>query len=206
MAELAARLVPEGFAVDIYSRPHYSDANGPTSCEGLGVRRLPSIPTKHLDAISHTVLASFDCLRRDYDIVHYHALGPGLLAALPRWFGGARTVTTVHGLDWQREKWGWLASRILKIGEVASTRLPDRTIVVSEALRDHYRSEHGHETVCIPNGIAPEPAVDFEAIRALGVRPGYLLFVGRLVPEKAATIFWKPIGPCLRSCAPSISW
>ncbi len=41
--------------------------------------------------------------------LHYHALGPGLLSGIPRWVAGRRTVVTVHGLDWQREKWGCVA-------------------------------------------------------------------------------------------------
>ena len=183
VAELSRRLVARGVQVDIFSRPHYSDADGPTDLPGLRVRRLSSIPTKHLDAISHSLLATLASLR-GYDIVHYHAIGPSLLSGLPRWFGRARTVVTVHGLDWQREKWGRLARSVLRVGEVASARLPDRTIVVAEALADHYRRRHGRETAAIPNGIEPpilrEPGLMIER----DLPRAYILFVGRLVPEK----------------------
>ena len=134
VAELAARLPGLGVEVDIYSRPHYSDADGPTTLEGVRVRRRPSLPTKHLDAISHTVMCTVDALSQRYDVVHYHALGPGLLAGAPRWLGRSATVTTVHGLDWQREKWGAFATWVLRFGELASARLPDATIVVSRSL------------------------------------------------------------------------
>ncbi len=184
VAELAARLPGLGVEVDIYSRPHYSDADGPTTLEGVRVRRRPSLPTKHLDAISHTVMCTVDALSQRYDVVHYHALGPGLLAGAPRWLGRSATVTTVHGLDWQREKWGAFATWVLRFGELASARLPDATIVVSRSLSDHYRDRYGRRTVCIPNGINPPLVLAPEIIKGMGIRPGYVLFVGRLVPEK----------------------
>ncbi len=184
VAELAARLPALGCDVEIYSRPHYSDAHGAADLPGVTVRRLPSIPTKHLDAISHTCLATVDVLARGCDVVHYHALGPGLLAGVPRWLAGRRTVVTVHGLDWQRDKWGAAARRVLLMGEKAATALPDRTIVVSRALREHYRERYGAETTYIPNGITPPTLRPPRRLAQLGVDRPYVLFVGRLVPEK----------------------
>jgi len=184
VAELVARMAPSGLEITIYSRPHYSDADGPTTLAGVDVRRLASLPTKHFDAISHTVACTFDAVRRGYDILHYHALGPGLLAGAPRWIGRRRTVVTVHGLDWQREKWGRVARGILRLGEHAAARLPDRTIVVSRALQAHFRDRHGAETVCIPNGITEPVLRPPRLMTGIGVRAPYILFVGRLVPEK----------------------
>ncbi len=194
VAELAVRLPEHGIHVDIYSRPHYSDADGPTLHQGVRVRRLPSIPTKHLDAITHTVVCTLDALREGYDVVHYHALGPGLLAAVPRILRRGRTVTTVHGLDWQREKWGRLATGVLRLGERASASQPDRTIVVSNALADHYRTVYGRDTVCIPNGITAPDSVPFGPAARRGVKEGYILFVGRLVPEKGCHLLIDAYG------------
>jgi len=188
VAELAVRLARRGIAVDIYSRPHYSDADGSTPESGVRVLRRPSLPTKHLDAISHTVVCTLDSLGRDHDVVHFHALGPGLLAGLPRWLRGRPTVTTVHGLDWQREKWGRVARTVLRWGEQASARLPDRTVVVSRALGAHYAAAHGRDTVCIPNGIPTPTRREPRLMGELGVRAPYILFVGRLVPEKGCHV------------------
>jgi len=184
VAELAARLPGLGIEVDIYSRPHYSKLNGPADLDGVQVRRLPSIPTKHLDAISHTMLATVHVLGQDVDLVHYHALGPGLLAGLPRWLAGKPTVVTVHGLDWQRDKWGALARSVLRVGEAASVRLPNGTVVVSKALRSHYLAQHKRATTYIPNGIVPPKYRSPALIREVGINGPYVLFVGRLVPEK----------------------
>jgi glycosyltransferase involved in cell wall biosynthesis len=184
VAELSERLVDLGFEVDLYSRPHYSDLDGPTDVPGLTVIRRPSIATKHLDAITHTALASVDVLGRPADIVHYHALGPGLLAWLPRWLGRRATVVTVHGLDWARDKWGSFARGVLKLGERASARVPHRTIVVSRALRDHYLETYQASTDYIPNGITPPVYRDRSVLAEAGLPEQFVLFAARLVPEK----------------------
>lgn len=184
VAELAARLGPMGIGVDIYSRPHYSSHQGTTDLEDVRVIKRSSIPTKHLDAITHTMVATADVLRRPVDIVHYHALGPGLMSGIPRWLSGKKTVVTVHGLDWQREKWGEFATWVLQMGEKASVSLPDRTIVVSKALREHYLQEHKKATEYIPNGIVPPIYRAPDLLYNQGLDRPFVLFVGRLVPEK----------------------
>jgi len=184
VAELATRLGQLGIQIEIYSRPHYSQHQGETGESGVLVRRLPSIPTKHLDAISHSFLATLDALPRAVDIFHYHAIGPGLLAGLPRWLARKPTIVTVHGLDWQREKWGKFATTVLRVGEFGSVRLPHETIVVSRALQDHFFLHHNRKTRYIPNGISPPKYREPSLIREKGIAGSYLLFVGRLVPEK----------------------
>ncbi|MBE0566879.1 MAG: glycosyltransferase family 4 protein [Krumholzibacteria bacterium] len=201
VAELAARLPALGVEVDIFSRPHYSEADGPTDLPGVRVRRVASIPTKHLDAISHTALATLRVLGERYDLVHYHALGPGLLAGLPRWLGRSRTVVTVHGLDWQRAKWGGLARAVLRLGESAAAVLPDGTIVVSKALRAHYLERHRRATTYIPNGIAPPVYRAPAEIRTRGLDGPFVLFVGRLVPEKGCHLLleaWQGLPRAVR--------
>ena len=71
-----------------------------------------------------------------------------------------------------------------------SARLPDETIVVSRALQDHYRTVHGRETRYVPNGVAaPDGPRDAAVLDRLGLDDGgYVLFVGRLVPEKAVDL------------------
>ena len=127
---------------------------------------------------------TLEAMFRRYDVVHFHALGPSLFSPLPR-LAGSSTVVTVHGLDWQREKWGRVAAWFLRQCEGPAVRFPDRTIVVSKTLRDHFREHHRHETTYIPNGTVPAQPRGPRKLAALGLSPGkYVLFVGRLVPEK----------------------
>jgi glycosyltransferase involved in cell wall biosynthesis len=180
--EIARRLVLRGHEVSVYCRLHYTPTGG--RYHGVELIRLPSINTKHLDTITHVALSTAHALTRDFDVLHFHALGPSLFAAPPRVLGRP-TVVTVHGLDWQREKWGKFAQWALKQCEGPAVRFPDRTIVVSKTLREHFASHFGRDTVTIPNGtVLPEPRPAHK-IHKHGLEAGkYVLFVGRLVPEK----------------------
>ncbi len=183
VAELSNRLGRLGFAVKVYARPYYTQIEG--RFQGVEILRIATIPTKHLDAISHSFLATIHALFQRVDIAHYHAQGPSVLSFLPRLFG-IRTVVTVHGLDWKREKWGTFARACLRLGESASARFPNRTITVSRTLRKYYEEKYRRRVSYIPNGIRildPPGAGEIES--EFGLRPHeYLLFVGRLVPEK----------------------
>jgi len=180
--EITRRLAARGHQVDVFCRLYYTPAGA--SYPGARLLRRPSVHTKHLDTASHVAWSTLEAMARRYDIVHFHALGPSLFAALPR-LTGARTVVTVHGLDWQREKWGAAASWILRHCEVPATRFPNRTIVVSKTLREYFKTQHHSETRFIPNGTNLLPARPPKKILQLGLTPGrYILFVGRLVPEK----------------------
>jgi glycosyltransferase involved in cell wall biosynthesis len=179
---ISTRLVARGYQATVYCRPYYMTTQEPF--HGVRLRALPTIPTKHLDAIVHTALATAHVILQDDDIVHYQAIGPSLLSLIPRFFG-KHTVVTVQGLDWQRAKWGRLARRFLQLGEWASATFPNQTIVVSEALQQHYHQRYGRAAIFIPNGAEPPNRRPPKAIRAWGLeKDGYVLFVGRLVPEK----------------------
>jgi glycosyltransferase involved in cell wall biosynthesis len=180
--ELGRGLARLGHDVTVYCRRRYTPPDA--AVEGLTLRRLPSVPTKHLDAWTHTLLASLDAAPRRVDVYHYHALGPATLAFLPRLLGKP-VVVTVHGLDWQRDKWGPAASAYLRLGEWAAARVSSRTIVVSRELQRYFARRYGRRTTYIPNAVATPAPVDFAALRPYGLEPGrYVLAVGRLVPEK----------------------
>ena len=180
--EIAQRLVARGHEVAVFCRLYYT----PTGSRYDGVRllRRPSIHTKHLDTATHVAWSTFESMFRRFDVVHFHALGPSVFAALPR-LVGAKTAVTVHGLDYRREKWDRCTAWLLKRCEGPAAHFPNRTIVVSKTLRDYFHEHHGCNPVYIPNGTQlprPRPA---HQILQLGLTPGrYILFVGRLVPEK----------------------
>jgi glycosyltransferase involved in cell wall biosynthesis len=150
----------------------------------MRIVRLPTIRSKHLDTLVHTFLSTVHALFDDFDIVHYHCLGPALFSFLPRWFG-KKTVVTVQGLDWQRRKWGRIASAILRLGERASIELPDATMVVSRTLQEYYRARYGTEPVYVPNGTTLRRRRTTSRLREWGLEPdAYVLFLGRFSPEK----------------------
>jgi glycosyltransferase involved in cell wall biosynthesis len=190
--ELSTRLAKQGFRVAVYCRPHYTAQR--RAYHGVELRHLPSIRTKHLEAITHTLFSTLHVLFQEDDIVHYQALGPSLLAWLPRVFG-RRVVVTVQGLDWQRQKWGRVARAVLRAGEWASARFPNRTVVVSRALETHYRDHYHGYPVYAPNGVNDPVRRPADAIRAWGLQPGsFILSVGRLVPEKSLELLIRAFG------------
>lgn len=181
--ELAVRLEAQGIDVSVYCRPHYTPPDARLG--DVELLRLPSVNTKHLDAITHSVLCSAHAAISKADIVHFHALGPSALAFAPRLLG-KKVVTTVHGLDWAREKWGWVASQFLRGCEWTATRFPHQTVVVSQTLEKYFREERGATNVTyVPNGTPLPAPASSEPLTGLDLEPeGYILFVGRLVPEK----------------------
>lgn len=181
--ELYPRLADRGHEVTIFVRDWYTQYRG--LYKGVYLRGAPTLNRKGLDAFMHTAAASLISLRGDFDIVHYHAIGPSLFSFIPK-ARGMKTVATVHALDWQRAKWGAGAREVLKAGEWASAHFPQRTIVVSRDLQRYFLERYGREAVYIPNGVAPvETPRSAELIKDFGIEPGrYILFLGRLVPEK----------------------
>ncbi len=182
---LGARLAARGHLVTVYCRTNYG-TDRPASYRGMTLRHLPTAGTKHLDAITHSAVSTAVAMTARHDIVHYHALGPGLFSPLPRYLSGARVVQTIHGLDDERAKWGPAARAVLSTAGWLSARVPDATIAVSRALADHYAGR-GRAAVYIPNGVdRPNRRAADEISRRFGLTArSYVLFLGRLVPEKA---------------------
>lgn len=190
--QLGRRLVQRGHRVTVFSRRSYS-AGPDRSYLGMDVRTAPTIASKHLDAIVHSATSTALALAARCDVFHYHALGPGLLAPLPRLLSRAPVVLTVHGLDHERGKWGTAAKAVLGSAYWMSGHVPHRTVVVSRALREHYLRDLGRDSEYIPNGVdVPAPVPADVVQREFGLVPGeYLVFVGRLVPEKAPDLLLK---------------
>jgi glycosyltransferase involved in cell wall biosynthesis len=194
--ELGAELAVRGHEVTVFCRRNYAAAEGLDSWRGMRLEHLPTVGTKHLDAIVHSALATAAAMAGSFDVLHYHALGPGACALLPRYLSAARVVLTVHGLDDQRAKWGSVARTVLHTAGWLSARVPDATIVVSRDLQRHYRQLHHRPSVYVPIGAplpkAVQPHSPSRLLDRLGLKPGrYLLFVGRFVPEKAPDLLLR---------------
>jgi glycosyltransferase involved in cell wall biosynthesis len=180
--EVGKRLAEMGYEVTVYCRTYFTpDVD---TYNGMRLIRLPTICSKHLETLIHTLFSTLHVMFSRCDIVHYHALGPALFSFFPR-LAGKKTVVTVQGLDWQRKKWGLLAALTLKLGDIASARLPDTTMVVSKELQRHYRDRYRLETRYVPNGAVIRERSSASRIVDWGLTPdNYILFLGRFSPEK----------------------
>lgn len=183
--ELSRRLVQRGHKVYVYVRNWHTDREM-KEYHGVSLIHAPAIRTKHLDAVVHSFTSSLHSIFNSYDIVHYHGLGPTIFCGLPKVFR-SKVLVTMHGLDWQRGKWGFLAKTFLKSTEITAMYIPDKTIVVSKAQKEYFEKKYGKECVYIPNGVnIPQRRLSSDIRKEKFGLEGkdYLFWIGRLTPEK----------------------
>lgn len=192
---LAVRMAAMGHKVEAYNRyghhvsgKKYDEEYGRGDrkyYKGIRIRIVPTFRSSKLNAIVYSFLATLRALFMPYDVLHYHAEGPCAMLWLPKLFG-KRVVATIHGLDWQRAKWGKFASLVIRFGEKMAAKYADEVIVLSENVQKYFKDNYGRDTVFIPNGIERPEQERAELItEKFGLEEnGYFLFLARIVPEK----------------------
>lgn len=188
--ELCTKMAKNGYTVTCYNRSghHVSGAeyDKKTEYEGINQKCVPTIEKKGLAAVSSSFFAALYSAFGKYNVVHIHAEGPAFFSWLPKLLG-KRVIVTVHGLDWQREKWkSGFGSKFIKQGEKNAVKYADEIIVLSKGVHDYFRNQYGRETRFIPNGVNRPEIRKAELITdKFGLtKDSYILFLGRLVPEK----------------------
>ncbi len=193
VGQLSEQLVEKGFSVDAYNRSGYHVSGKEFDqhkgkgqyYKGIRIIVIPTFENGKLNAIVYSTLATLRALFGRYDVIHYHAEGPCATLFLPHLFG-IRVIATIHGLDWQRAKWGNFASKVLKFGEKMAATKADEVIVLSRNVQAYFKETYNRETHYIPNGISKPEYKEVQLIREkYGLEEeGYILFLARLVPEK----------------------
>ena len=191
VGELSTRLVSLGHSVTCYNRSgkHVSGKEFQKEqlkeYKGVRIKKVFTIDKKGLAAVSSSVFASIKAALGPYDVVHIHAEGPAFMCWLPKLFG-KKVIVTVHGLDHRRAKWGRFAGRYIMAGEKNAVRFADGIIVLSEGVRKYFKDTYSRDTLFIPNGVNRPQIHKPEIIREkFGLeKNSYILFLGRLVPEK----------------------
>ena len=190
--ELCTRMAQNGCDVTCYNRAghhvsgaEYDDA-GKTEYEGIRQKSVPTIERRGLAAVSSSFFAALCSAFGRYDVVHIHAEGPAFFCWIPKLFG-KRVICTIHGLDWDREKWrGSVASKFIRGGEKNAVKYADEIIVLSKDVQKYFLETYGRETHFIPNGVNRPEVREAKLITDhFGLeKDSYILFLGRLVPEK----------------------
>lgn len=156
--------------------------------KGVKLKKARTLKIKGISAMLASFSAAIACSFSKCDIVHFHAEGPSAAMVIPKFFG-KKCVATVHGLDWQREKWGGgFASKYIKHGEKTLVKRADAVIVLSESARQYFEQTYGRKTVVIPNGISRPRLLSDDIIKEkYGLcRESYICMVARLTKEKGA--------------------
>lgn len=153
--------------------------------EGIVQKSVFTIDKKGLAAVSSSFFAGLMSAFGKYDVVHIHAEGPAFFSWLPKLFG-KRVIVTIHGLDWQREKWkSGFGSKFIHQGEKNAVKYADEIIVLSKSVQDYFKNEYNRDTIFIPNGVNKPKIVEAKEIKKWGLeKDNYILYLGRIVPEK----------------------
>lgn len=192
--ELSTRLVALGNSVTAYNRKghhvsgkEFENDKKIKEYNGVRLKTVFTFENKKLNAVVYSFFAALRAGLGKYDVVHIHAEGPAVMSFIPKRFG-KRVVVTIHGLDWQRSKWGGFASEFLQLGEKNAAKYADEIIVLSRNVQDYFKNRYGRKTVYIPNGVQkPEIKGDAQIKKAYGIsKDSYILYLGRIVPEKFA--------------------
>ncbi len=178
-------LIKMGCEVKVLARSPYRPPNIGNEWGGVRFCWLWAPKNRTLEAIAHSFVGVVYAAIKRPDVLHIHAIGPGLMTPLARLFG-LKVVMTHHGPDYDRQKWGFLGKSVLRVGEYLSMHLANERIVVSQVIRNLVAKQYGCNSVCIPNGVdlVDIPRSD-AALQRFALTPGqYILLVSRLVPEK----------------------
>jgi len=186
--ELAVRIAAAGHFVTAYCRPWYSP-HRLMFHHGIRLKHVPSIHTKHLDAISHVFFSLINALWNCVDVIHFQGTGPSLLAWIPRVVAPrVRVLVTVHCLDRKLHKWNWFARFAFFIGEYIAVRCAHEIFVTSRTLQTYVAQEWGRDATYLPNGVfVDNEKFGLESELAFfGVEPQqYVVCVGRFMYDKA---------------------
>ena len=192
LTTLCPILVEMGLDVTCYNRwcdkveNEYVGTVENNTYKGVKLKRAWTLNLRGFAAMIASFTAAISASFKDFDVIHFHAEGPCAALWIPKLFG-KKCVATVHGLDWQREKWGkGFASKYIKFGEKILAKYADEVIVLSKAAYDYFLETYNRETVIINNGISRPVRKDAALItQKYGLtKDSYISVVSRLTAEK----------------------
>lgn len=192
VTELCKRMSNEGHEIFVYNRggkpvcgKGFEKNSRNIGFENIRIITVPTLEMKGLAALTSSFFATLKAIFSKATVVHYHAEGPCAMLWLARLMG-KKTIATIHGLDWQRSKWGRFASFYIRFGEATAAKYADEIIVLSANVKDYFKEVYKRDVKFIPNGVTPVRPVDADIIKEeWGLsKDSYILFLGRVVPEK----------------------
>ncbi|MFK4824381.1 glycosyltransferase family 4 protein [Paenochrobactrum sp. BZR 588] len=183
--ELSRRLPLKGYDVTVMGRCHYLKHREPYYWQDVKIISLYAPRSRYFEAIVNSFFGVFYAAKHKADIVHIHAIGPSLMAPLARALG-LKVVITHHGFDYDRQKWGAVARKVLKLGEYLGMKFSHARIAVSRHIADVMQKRYHVDVTYIPNGVAIfEGTPDENLLDQFQLSPAnYLINVARIVPEK----------------------
>ena len=184
--ELYPRLASLGCEVTVVRRSCYvAPENKISEFKGVKLVDLFAPRKKSFEAIIHTFLAVLYARSHNADILHIHAIGPSLMVPFARLLG-LKVVSTNHGPDYDRQKWGKMAKTMLKMGEWGGAKFSNKVIVISNVIKNILLKKYNRQSTLIFNGVTtPVKSTSIDYISSIGLESKkYVVAVGRFVKEK----------------------
>lgn len=192
--ELSVRMASLGHDITVYNRSGHNVAGADYDkmeyqhlydYKGVHIKTVKTSQKRSLNAVIYSFFATLQAAFSKAEVIHFHAEGPCAMIPIAKLFG-KKCVATIHGLDWQRAKWGGFATRFLLFGERKAAKHADAVIVLSKGVQNYFKKTYNRDTVLIPNGIHEPVMVAPQMItQKYGLNgQDYILFLARLVPEK----------------------
>ena len=190
--ELATRMHERGHDLIILNRKR-KNSNSQKSYKGVKLYNIFTINKKSLDALVYSFFATLKARFLKPDVIHIHAEGPCFFLWMLGKHKKTKLIVTIHGLDWQRSKWGGLATKIIKYGEKQAVKHADEIIVLSNSVKEYFKNTYNRETIFIPNGVNKPELLEPNEIKEKWSleKDSYILFVARIVPEKGLNYLIK---------------
>ncbi|PEO66116.1 glycosyl transferase family 1 [Bacillus toyonensis] len=180
--ETATRMVKEGHEVTVYCRKNnikYKD----NAYKGVKLVKLSSLSNKSLDTLTHTLFSILHCVFKKQDVIHVYGVGNSIFLPILKLFR-KRVMISVDGLDWKRGKWGKFGSWFLRTSEKLAIKYADEVIIDSIEVQKYYKEKYGLDSKYIPYGATTKKEEGVGALEKYNLGKPYILFVGRLIPEK----------------------
>ena len=178
--EVCSRLVDE-FDITVFCRKMYCDEIV-NEYKGIKIIHIPSINTKHLDAVSYGFFATIIAIVKGFDLMWYHAMGTAVNEWIPKLFH-KKILSTVHGLDWKRGRFGKLSSKMVQFGEMSIAKCATEIIVLNKGDAEHFEKKWNRKSEIINNGVII-PEEEKEDSNEHYKNKSYYLFASRITPEK----------------------
>lgn len=177
------RIASKECTVTVFRRKRYIKkiGNG-TLSKHITFKDIYSPKNRNLETLVHSITCALCCIVDRPDLIHIHNIGPALVLPLLKLFK-VKTVVTYHSKNYQQEKWGYFAKKVLVFGEKMAFNLADKVIFVSI---NEFKNTSCLKKIHIPNGVELQKSTDETPfLNKIGLLSGeYILFVGRFVPEK----------------------
>src|SRR5579863_6494059 len=181
--EVGRRLVARGHRVITYST--LGGEPQPTTWEGIEIRWIPRFRPHWVEKLSGSLCAAARTMSDVRpDLFHLHSVAAGAMAPLLA-LRKVPCVLQMHGIEWQRSRWGFAGRNTLRLLEFISFSSASAVTAVSRSQCEFYQRRFHAPVTFIPTGTEVSERATASHLSRLRLEPGRYFFTAvRLVQEK----------------------